>query len=62
MGNKCEVCNKRRTKYTIEAYIASGKQKPTELCWACYRRYMKLKERYLINAFIELKKPYEGNL
>ena len=62
MGRKCEVCNRRKAKHIINIHIAAGKEKVFELCWACQRRYIKLREKYLAIAFNELVAPYIGEL
>lgn len=62
MGNKCEVCKKRRPKYFINVHISAGKEQVKEMCWACSRRYMKLREKHLVMAFNELVEPHAGNI
>ena len=62
MGRKCEVCNKRKAKHIINVYISAGVEQVKEMCWACSRRYMKLREKHLVMAFNELILPYAGSI
>lgn len=62
MGKKCDVCNKRRPKYPVNIYLSAREEKVVDMCWACNRRYMKLRTRYLVKAYAELTALYEETL
>ena len=60
MGKKCEVCKKRRPKYPVNIHLSVKEEKVIDMCWACHRKYMKLRAEYLVKAYEELKLPFEG--
>lgn len=55
-GNKCYICEKKRAKYPTIIYPTLGVEKEVKMCWFCYRKYIKLKERYLHKAYLDLIK------
>ena len=59
MGKRCEICAKRSPKYPVNVQISSKKEQIIEMCWACNRKYMKLRAKYLVKAYEELKWPFE---
>lgn len=59
MGKKCEVCKKRRPKYPVNICLSVKEEKIVNMCWACNRKYMKLRTKYLVKAYEELKLPFE---
>jgi hypothetical protein len=59
VGKKCEVCKKRRPKYPVNIHLSAKEEKVIDMCWACNRRYMKLRTKYLVKAYEELKLPFE---
>lgn len=59
MGKKCFICKKRKAKYPTIVYPLLEMEKEVELCCFCYRKYIKLKERYLHKAYLDLITFYE---
>jgi hypothetical protein len=59
VGKKCEVCKRRRSKYPVNVQISNKKEQIIEMCWACNRKYMHLRAKYLVKAYEELKWPFE---
>ena len=51
MGKKCYFCNKRKPKYPTIVYPIVSVEKEVELCYICYRKYKKIKERFLAKAY-----------
>ena len=51
MGKKCYFCGKRRAKYPTIIYPAISAEKEVELCCICYKKYKKIKDRYLVKAY-----------
>lgn len=59
MGKKCEICKKRSPKYPVNVQTSNKEEKIIDMCWACNRKYMKLRTKYLVKAYEELKLPFE---
>ena len=53
-NKKCHICEKKRAKYPTIIYPVAGVEKEVVLCAFCYKKYIKLKERYLSKAYIDL--------
>lgn len=60
MGKVCYFCNKRKAKYPTVIYPISRVEKEVELCCICYKKYLKLKERYLIKAYEAMMELIKG--
>jgi thermostable 8-oxoguanine DNA glycosylase len=54
VGKKCEICNKRKSKYPVVVQVTTNSESILEMCWACHSRYLKLRRKYLVKAFEEL--------
>ena len=54
MGKKCEICEKRKSKYPVVVQVTANSEAILEMCWACHSRYLKLRKKHLIRAFEEL--------
>ena len=50
MGKKCYFCQKRKAKYPVVVYPILLMEKEVQLCSLCYRKYRKIKDRYLVKA------------
>ena len=48
---KCWCCEKRAARYPTLIYTVAVTAKEVELCPICYKRYSKLKERFLAKAY-----------
>lgn len=55
--NKCYICRKKKAKYPTIIYPIMGMEKEVVMCCFCYKKYMKLKERYLFKAYLDLTAP-----
>ena len=62
MRKKCAICDKRKSKYPVNVKTYNKEEKIIDMCWACNRKYMKLRTKYLVKAYEELKLPFEGIL
>jgi hypothetical protein len=51
VGKKCYFCEKRKAKYPTIIYPTILMEKEVELCSFCYKKYKKIKERYLVKAY-----------
>ena len=50
MGKKCYFCEKRKAKYPMIVYPTILMEKEVELCSICYKKYRKIKDRFLAKA------------
>lgn len=62
MGKKCDICRRRKSKYFINVHISAGVEQVKEMCWACSKRYLSLREKHLAAAYKELVDKHKDNL
>ena len=62
VGKKCEICNKRKPKYPVVVHPSYREERVVEMCWACNRKYMQLRTRFLVRAYAELNALFEGTI
>jgi hypothetical protein len=61
VGNKCYFCEKRKAKYPTVVYPFSGMEKEVETCSICYKKYKKLKDKFLVKAHSLMIEFIKGN-
>lgn len=50
----CEVCRKRKGSFPLTVKMDKKQEKDIIACKFCCRKYMLLRERYLIKAYVDL--------